>query len=152
MTDPKALPSTFGEAKREPMNLANTAGLTDVAASPLDEITEKKLDRIEMIGEEEAAGFQPKHSEVTAGMRYLHCSRTIHQLVTDRNRAVGIYLAVASLLWTASGAMLNARPTAQLKLPISVVQQACLPVTFGVLTVLAVFTAFLLIRTRIGLI
>ena len=36
--------------------------------------------------------------EITPGMRYLHSSRTIHQLVTDRNRAVGIYLAVASLL------------------------------------------------------
>jgi hypothetical protein len=152
MSDAKALPSTIPEAKRDPVNLADTAGLTDVAASPLDDITEKKLDQIEIIGEEEAAGFRPKHSEVSAGMRYLHCSRTIHQLVTDRNRAVGIYLAVASLLWTASGAMLNARPSAQLKLPIAIVQQACLPVTFGVLTVLAVFTAFLLIRTRIGLI
>jgi hypothetical protein len=152
MSDPIIKSSTMPEAKRDPVNLADTAGLSDVAASPLDEITEKKLDQIEMIGEEEAAGLQPKHSEVTSGMRYLHSSRTIHQLVTDRNRAVGIYLAVASLLWTASGAMLNARPSTALKLPITIVQQACLPVTFGVLTVLAVFTAFLLIRTRIGLI
>ena len=152
MYDPKTMPSTIAAAKSDPLNLADTARLSDAAASALDEITEKKLDQIEMIGEEEAAGFQPKHSEVTAGMRYLHCSRTIHLLVTDRNRAVGIYLAVASLLWTASGAMLKARPTAQLKLPITIIQQACLPVTFGVLTVLAVFTAFLLIRTRIGLI
>src|SRR5207248_1643354 len=94
------------------------------------------------------------HSEVTAGMRYLHCSRTIHQLVTDRNRAVGIYLAVASLLWTASSALLNIRPenVRHLIVPIELVQRWCLPATFGTLTVLALFVAFLLIRTRIGLI
>ena len=55
-------------------------------------------------------------------MRYLHSSRTIHQLVTDRNRAVGIYLAVASLLWTASGAVLNAKPTGRLMVPIESIQ------------------------------
>jgi hypothetical protein len=129
-----------------------TTGLTDVAA-PLDELTEKRLDEIEMIGEEEAAGFSSlPHSEVTAGMRYLHSSRTIHQLVTDRNRAVGLYLAVASLLWTGSGAMLTAKPEAALLVPIGVIQRWCLPVTFGTLAVLAVFTGFILIRTRIGLI
>src|SRR6266481_563643 len=154
MSDPKAMPSTIAEAKRDPVNLAETAGLTDVAASPLDEITEKKLDQIEMIGEEEAAGFRPKHSEVSAGMRYLHCSRTIHQLVTDRNRAVGIYLAVASLLWTASSALLNIKPEnlSHMIVPIQTIQRWCLPATFGTLTVLALFIGFLLIRTRIGLI
>ena len=85
-------------------------------------------------------------------MRYLHSSRTINQLVTDRNRAVGLYLAVASLLWTASGAMLNAKPNVTLLVPIETIQLWCLPVTFGTLTVLALFTALLLIRTRIGLI
>src|SRR5205823_711427 len=106
-----------------------------------------------MIGEEEAAGLRPPGpSEITAGMRYLHCSRTIHQLVADRNRAVGIYLAVASLTWTASATMLNAKPAGQLLVPIESIQRWCLPVTACTLTVLALFTAFLLIRTRIGLI
>jgi hypothetical protein len=140
-------------AKVAPPGVAEIAGLTNPVAAPLDEVTEKRLDDIEMIGEEEAAGWTPKgHSEVSAGMRYLHCSRTIHQLVTDRNRAVGIYLAVASLLWTASTALLNARPNVVLHVPLEVIQRWCLPVTFAALTVLALFTAFLLIRTRIGLI
>jgi hypothetical protein len=50
-------------------------------------------------------------------MRYLHISRTIHQLVTDRNRVVGLYLAVPSLLYTASWAVLNAKPGVQLIAP-----------------------------------
>src|SRR5437016_12315026 len=60
--------------------------------------SEKLVDAIEMIGEETAAGLpQPAaHGHVTTGMRYLHCSRTIHELVTDRNRAVGLFLGVAS--------------------------------------------------------
>ena len=37
-------------------------------------------------------------------------------------------------------------------IPLSTVKRWCLPFTFGVLAVLAVFIAFLLIRTRIGLI
>jgi hypothetical protein len=136
-----------------PPNLAQTSGFTSDAAASLDEASEKRLDEIEMIGEEEAAGFRaPPHSPVSAGMRYLHSSRTIHQLVTDRNRAVGVYLAVASLLYTASGALLNAKPQIALRVPIEIIQYWCLPVTFGTLTVLALFTAFLLIRTRIGLI
>ncbi len=114
--------------------------------------SEKVVDAIEMIGEEHAAGYQPHPSQVTAGMRYLHASRTIHQLVTDRNRAVGIYLAVASLLVTAASALLNARPTGNMIVPLNVIQTWCLPVTFGILTVLAVLIAFLLIRTRVGLI
>ena len=114
--------------------------------------SEKVVDAIEMIGEEQAAGMQPHHTQVTAGMRYLHCSRTIHQLVTDRNRAVGIYLAVASLLVTACSVLLNARPTVNSIVPIDLIQAWCLPVTFGILTVLAVLIAFLLIRTRVGLI
>jgi hypothetical protein len=85
-------------------------------------------------------------------MRYLHSSRTIHQLVTDRNRAVGIYLAVASLMLTASGAIFNAQPNAPMIVPFEEIQRWCLPITFAALTVLALFTAFLLIRTRVGLI
>src|SRR5262249_20933215 len=134
-------------AKVTPPSMTQTDGLSVTA--PLDEETEKRLDQIEMIGEEEAAGFHtPRQSDVSAGMRYLHCSRTIHQLVTDRNRAVGLYLAVASLLWTASTGMLNAKPNATLIVPIETIQRWCLPVTFGTLTVLALFTGFLLIRTR----
>lgn len=115
--------------------------------------SEKLVDAIEMIGEEKAAQLPPPgHSEVTPGMRYLHCSRTIHQLVTDRNRAVGIFMGVASLLLTASSIVLGARPTGDLIVPLDKIQKWCLPITFGTLTVLALFVAFLLIRTRIGLI
>ena len=154
-TLPTPAPAAPGkEVKDVPADLAHTSGFG--ATDALDEQIEKKIDEIEMLGEEQAAGFAPPggHSEVTAGMRYLHCSRTIHQLVTDRNRAVGIYLAVASLLWTASTALLNIRPDAvrHLIVPIEIVQRWCLPATFATLTVLAAFVAFLLIRTRIGLI
>jgi hypothetical protein len=102
--------------------------------------SEKVVDTIEMIGEEKA------------GMRYLHSSRTIHQLVTDRNRAVGIYLAVASLLLTASGALFHANPHGDLIIPIAEIQRWCLPIAFATLAILALFIAFLLIRTRVGLI
>ncbi|MEI7683833.1 MAG: hypothetical protein WCL32_02320 [Planctomycetota bacterium] len=114
--------------------------------------SEKLVDAIEMIGEEQAAGLKPPPEHITAGMRYLHCSRTIHQLVTDRNRAVGIFLAVASLLVTASGALSNAHPAGPLIVPIELIQRWCLPITFAVLTVLALLMAFLLIRTRVGMI
>jgi hypothetical protein len=129
------------------------AGMDGFDASALESTSEKTVDAIEMLGEEKAAGFRPAgHSEVTPGMRYLHCSRTIHQLVTDRNRAVGIYLAVASLLLTASGALMNANPPGDMIVPIATIQTWCLPLTFAVLTGLAVLIAFLLIRTRVGLI
>ncbi len=115
--------------------------------------SEKLVDAIEMIGEEQAAGFTPAAThQISPGMRYLHCSRTIHQLVTDRNRAVGIYLAVASLLLTASGALFHANPKGDLIIPLEEIQRWCLPLTFGTLAILAVFIAFLLIRTRVGLI
>jgi hypothetical protein len=134
-------------------SMDHLGGFFDGAASVIDSQSEKRLDEIEMIGEEEAGGLRPRgHSDVSAGMRYLHCSRTINQLITDRNRAVAIYVAVASLLWTASAALLNAKPAAALFVPIEMIQLWCLPITFGVLTILAFFTAFLLIRTRIGLI
>lgn len=115
--------------------------------------SEKLVDAIEMIGEEKAAGFEASAASlVTPGMRYLHSSRTIHQLVTDRNRAVGIYLAVASLLLTASGAIFHANPRGDLIIPIEEIQRWCLPITFATLAILAFFIAFLLIRTRVGLI
>src|SRR2546429_3163682 len=71
-------------------------------SAPLDARTERRINEIEMIGEETAAAMPaPSQTEVTGGMRYLHSSRTIHQLVTDRNWAVGLYLAVATLLFPA---------------------------------------------------
>src|SRR2546423_4077256 len=113
------------------------AGILDVQG---DSYSEKLVDAIEMLGEEKAAGLRPAaHTEVTPGMRYLHCSRTIHQLVTDRNRAVGIFLAVASLLITASSALFHADPGGDLIIPAREIQRWCLPITFGTLTVLAVF-------------
>jgi hypothetical protein len=138
-------------AKVPPPSTRQLDGVTGVA-SALEDGIEKRVDEIEMIGEEAAAGLSAYRGEVSPGMRYLHCSRTIHQLVTDRNRAVGLYLAVSSLLWTASSALLNARPTVHLMVPIEMIQRACLPATFGALAVLAVFVGLLLIRTRIGLI
>src|SRR6266581_7388747 len=75
----------------------------------LDDQTEKRVDEIEMLGEEEAIGVRTGQSQIHPNLRFLHSSRTIHQLITDRNRAVGVFLAVASLLWTASGAILNAK-------------------------------------------
>jgi hypothetical protein len=147
-------PITAPAAAKEvpPVKTSPTEGLFGVAS--LDEQTEKRLDAIEMIGEEEAAGLRPRQSEISAGMRYLHCSRTIHQLVTDRNRAVGIYLAVASLLWTASSAILNASEANNqtLLVPLGAIKRWCIPATAGSLAVLALFVGFLLIRTRIGLI
>src|SRR5262249_15300424 len=114
---------------------------------------EKRVDEIEMMGEEEALGYRkPGQSLIHPNLRYLHSSRTIHQLITDRNRAVGLFLAVASLLWTASRAILNPKPTDNLMVPTASIQRWCLPVTSGTLAVLALFTGFLLIRTRIGLI
>lgn len=121
-------------------------------APSVEEQSGALVDEIEMIGEEAAAGFRPVPSAVDANARFLHCSRTIHQLVTDRNRAVGLFLAIASLLWTASGAILNARPGPNLIVPLEQIQRWCLPVTLGVLSVLAFLTGLLLIRTRIGLI
>jgi hypothetical protein len=141
--------AAIAAAKGHEADARSSQGLIGVTS--LDESTEKRVDEIEMIGEDEAAGFTP-HSEVTPAMRYLHSSRTIHQLVNDRNRAVGIYLAVASLLWTASSALLNAKHNDHLLVPIETIQRWCLPATFLTLTVLALFVGFLLIRTRIGLI
>ena len=132
---------------------AHAAGMESFEVKDGEGYAEKLVDAIEMIGEEHAAGFgSTGPSQVTPGMRYLHSSRTIHQLVTDRNRAVGIYLAVASLLLTASAALLNANPTVALMVPLDEIKRWCLPITFATLTVLAIFMGLLLIRTRVGLI
>jgi MFS family permease len=150
--DPSQLPKEVRDilARLPELQKGNAASL-DVKTG--EGYSEKLVDAIEMIGEEKAAGFEASQpSEVTPGMRYLHSSRTIHQLVTDRNRAVGIYLAVASLLLTASGAIFNANPRGGLIITIEEIQRWCLPVAFGALAILALFIAFLLIRTRVGLI
>src|SRR5262245_18323779 len=109
-----------------PPPVAHGDGLT-VSAQSLAEAVEpdeRRVDEIEMLGEEEATGLRAAgRSGVSPGIRYLHCSRTIHQLVSDRNRAVGLYLAVASLMWTASGAMLNAKPVGALIVPIESIQR-----------------------------
>jgi MFS family permease len=132
---------------------ADKATLSSFLVKDSEGYSEQLVDSIEMIGEEKAAGMEPATvSAISPGMRYLHSSRTIHQLVTDRNRAVGIYIAAASLLMTASGAIYHAQPGGELIIPIDEIQRWCLPITFAILTVLAIFMAFLLIRTRVGLI
>jgi hypothetical protein len=155
MSPQQALPSDVADvaARVPPPKETQTGGLSARAVD--EDAAERLVDQIEMIGEETAAGFRPPgHSEVTPGMRYLHSSRTIHQLVSDRNRAVGLYLAVATLLWTASSAVLNVKAESAVEfiIPLAAIQKWCLPVTFGTLTVLSLFISFLLIRTRIGLI
>jgi hypothetical protein len=125
-------------------------GTLDSFSAEAEGHSEQLVDAIEMIGEESAAGFGG--SAISPGMRYLHASRTIHQLVTDRNRAVGIFLAVASLLLTASGAIYHAQPGGALIIPVEEIQRWCLPITFAALAILAIFMALLLIRTRVGLI
>ncbi|MCI0379084.1 MAG: hypothetical protein L0215_15860 [Gemmataceae bacterium] len=150
------------EAKPAAGDVANIAQqLPDVQKAAKDSFdvktsegySEQVVDAIEMIGEETAARLPAARDDgVTPGMRYLHCSRTIHQLVTDRNRAVGLFLGVASLLVTASSALINASPRENMIVPLAEIQRWSFPITFGVLTVMAVLTAFLLIRTRVGLI
>jgi hypothetical protein len=126
-------------------------GLKDEIAG--DEALDRRLAEIEMLGEEAAAGWKPDvHQPLAPEVRFLHVSRTIHQLVTDRNRSVGIFLAVASILVAAATGLLNVKPEVAPIVPLRVVQYWCLPVAFGTLAVLAVFISFLLIRARIGLI
>jgi hypothetical protein len=121
-----------------------------------DDETNKRLNEIEMMGEEEALGWRiPVDGRgISPAMRYLHCSRTVNQLVIDRNRCVTIYLAVASLLWTATGAFLNIRTdrSPHLMVSLDVIHQWCIPLTAAVLTLLALMVALLLIRIRVGLI
>ena len=123
---------------------------------PTDEDSvDATLARIEMAGEEVVAGWKPAaHTPLAPEVRFLHSSRTIHQLVTDRNRSVGIFLLVASVLINASAGLLKLDgPTAADGIiPMASIRYWCLPVTFGTLAVLGVFTSLLLIRTRIGLI
>jgi hypothetical protein len=118
-----------------------------------EEALDRRLAEVEMAGEEVALGWKPApHPPLAPEVRFLHISRTIHQLITDRNRSVGIFLAVASLLCAASSALLNARAEVVPIIPLRTIQYWCLPVTFGTLAVIGVFNSLLLIRARIGLI
>lgn len=114
---------------------------------------DQKLAQIEMAGEEAALGWKPAaHAPLSPEVRYLHVSRTIHQLITDRNRSVGIFLFVASLLFGASTALLNAPAKVEPIIPLRSIQYWCLPITFAVLAIIGAFMSLILIRTRIGLI
>jgi hypothetical protein len=120
-----------------------------------DDAVDATLARIEMAGEEVVAGWKPTaHKPLAPEVRFLHSSRTIHQLITDRNRSVGIFLLVASVLINASSGLLKVDGTTPADgiIPMASIRYWCLPVTFGTLAVLGVFTSLLLIRTRIGLI
>lgn len=118
-----------------------------------EEEADRRLAAIEMVGEEVAAGWKPApHQPLSPEVRFLHVSRTIHQLITDRNRSVGIFLAVASLSFAASTALLNARPEVVPRIPLRTLQYWCFPVTFGTLAVIGAFMCLILVRTRIGLI
>jgi hypothetical protein len=106
-----------------------------------------------MQGEEVAVGWRAAdHPPLAPEVRFLHVSRTIHELVTDRNRSVGIFLAVASILVAAATGLLNVKADVAPMVPLRVIQRWCLPATFGTLAVMAIFISFLLIRARIGLI
>jgi hypothetical protein len=118
-----------------------------------EEEVDRRLAEIEMAGEEAAIGFEPTTlNRLSPDVRYLHFSRTIHQLVTDRNRSVGIFLFVASVLFGASTALLNVRDGVVPILPLEAIQYWCLPVTFGTLAIIGLFVSLILIRSRIGLI
>jgi hypothetical protein len=63
-----------------------------------------------MTGEETAIGWKSEpHTPLSPEVRYLHISRTIHQLISDRNRTVGTFLLVASIALGASTALLNVK-------------------------------------------
>ncbi|MDX2035460.1 MAG: hypothetical protein SFX72_02320 [Isosphaeraceae bacterium] len=161
-TDATALPSDAPPAAAAAERLAETPRLDGeisdhgegIKFEPVEEsAVDEKLAQIEMAGEEVAMGWKPEaHVPLAPEVRYLHCSRTIHQLVTDRNRSVGIFLLVASVSINASMGLLQTNPPLEPIIPMQTIRYWCLPATFGVLAVLGVFTSLLLIRTRIGLI
>jgi hypothetical protein len=118
-----------------------------------DDEVDRRLAQIEMAGEEAALDFQPTAMRrLSPDVRYLHVSRTIHDLVSDRNRSVGIFLFVASVLSGASTALLNPHPGVVPIIPLQFIQYWCLPFTFGTLAILGLFMSLILIRSRIGLI
>jgi hypothetical protein len=73
----------------DPVVRDHREGLKDEIAG--DESIDHRLAEFEMIGEETATGWSPgRHASLSPEVRYLHISRTIHQLVTDRNRSVRV--------------------------------------------------------------
>ena len=148
MSEP-ALPPTTD--RPEPPETNHAGGFDLDVGSEAD--VDKTLARIEMVGEEAALGFRPSpHEPLSPEVRFLHVSRTIHQLVTDRNRCVGIFLFVASLLFGGSTALLNVPERVLTIVPLGPIQYWCFPITFGVLAVIGAFMSLILIRARIGLI
>ncbi len=118
-----------------------------------EESIDRRLAQIEMAGEEVATGWKPAtHEPLAAEVRYLHISRTIHELISDRNRSVGIFLFVASLLFGASTALLGAPRDVVPIIPLAAIQYWCLPVTAAALAIIGAFVSLILIRSRIGLI
>ncbi len=155
MSEPLPPPQTDAPHNTAPTLDGTLRDHTDGLKSDIggEEQMDQRLATIEMEGEEVAAGWKPApHQPLSPEVRYLHVSRTIHQLITDRNRSVGIFLAVASLLFAASTALLNVKGDVVPIIPVAALQFWCLPVTFGTLAVLGVFISLLLIRARIGLI
>lgn len=162
MSDPSPPTSAPASAPASPPSSAASAPLDGKLRDHIDglrpdtggeESVDQRLAEIEMAGEEVAVGWKPApHQALSPEVRYLHVSRTIHQLITDRNRSVGIFLGVASLMFAASTALLNAPARVETIIPLTAIQFWALPVTFGVLTILAMFVSLLLIRARIGLI
>jgi hypothetical protein len=150
-----AAESPVDESAKPPLHEAGTRehlqGFKEELAS--DEAVDRRLAEIEMIGEEAATKWSPLPGiTISPEVRYLHISRTIHQLVTDRNRSVGIFLAVASILIAAATGLLNIKQEVVPIIPLPAIQYWCLPIAFATLAVLAVFISILLIRARIGLI
>src|SRR5436190_13506858 len=143
------VPTTRPADVPNPDGLGHTEGL-QVDASGEEEV-DKRLATLEMAGEEVAAGWKPEpHRPLAPEVRYLHISRTINQLITDRNRSVGIFLFVASLLFAASTALLNAKPDVVPIIPLKTIHYWCLPVTFGTLPVIGLFMCLIRLRTRTG--
>lgn len=118
-----------------------------------EEDVDAQFAAIEMAGEEAAVGWKPTgHNALSPEVRYLHVSRTIHQLISDRNRSVGIYLLVASVAINASSGLLRTELPVDPIIPMQSIRYWCMPVTFGVLAVIGLISSLLLIRSRIGLI
>ena len=81
----------------------------------------------------------PLRAGVSIDALHRHTSQTINQLVGDRNATVGWFMAVASLLINASALVLTAPESARPIVPLERLQFWCLPATFCVLTILAMF-------------
>ena len=162
---PRHHESRTAMANDEPIRTSTPAPGPDLAPAPTnhydglqvdvegEEAADRTLAAIEMAGEEVAAGWKPAaHEPLAPEVRYLHVSRTIHELILDRNRSVGIFLFMASLLVGATTALLNVPATVRTFVPLPVVQYWSLPATFGTLTVVGAFMSLILVRARIGLI